>query len=101
MRRVIIALSAVLVGAKPLPLQSPVKFQANTSVTVIMTDQATIDAFCGRPPIGWRKIACAEHLSRTIVAPNPCKFKHEQYAAIMCHELAHIQGWKHKDPWGA
>lgn len=91
---IIIALGAI---SATIPPQAPREFQSSTAMTMIATDQATIEAFCGKAPLGWNKVACAESTSRTIVVPNPCHYNHERYAAILCHELAHLNGWKHKE----
>lgn len=37
----------------------------------------------------------------TIVLPSPCAFPWDAYAALVCHELGHVNGWKHEREDGA
>lgn len=37
----------------------------------------------------------------TVVAPNPCAFPWDDYAALLCHELGHVNGWTHEREDGA
>ena len=40
-------------------------------------------------------VACT--LGSMVILPPPCEFRHEYYAAIVCHELGHrFGGWKHE-----
>jgi hypothetical protein len=32
----------------------------------------------------------------TLVLPNPCAFPFDDYATLVCHELGHVNGWKHE-----
>jgi hypothetical protein len=36
-------------------------------------------------------LACANKLAAFL--PNPCEWRSDPYAQILCHELAHLQGW--------
>lgn len=31
----------------------------------------------------------------TVVMPNPCSFPWDAYAAMLCHEVGHVNGWTH------
>lgn len=37
----------------------------------------------------------------TVVVPNPCAFPWDDYAALLCHELGHVNGWTHAREDGA
>ena len=37
----------------------------------------------------------------TIIIPNPCAFPWDSYAALVCHELGHVNGWRHEREDGA
>jgi hypothetical protein len=37
----------------------------------------------------------------TIVLPNPCSFPWDDYAALVCHEVGHVNGWRHEREDGA
>lgn len=68
--------------------------QQKIELTVVDT-QAAIDNLCGRAEIG-RKVACTKTWPLTtakVIMPSPCTFKDEEYAKILCHELAHVNGW--------
>jgi len=82
---------ALFSDAKP-----PVRFQGPTTVTLQVTDQAGIDRVChplfGKPPAGMKNDAC--QFADRVVLPDPCTFPEtDRYAAILCHELGHANGW--------
>lgn len=31
----------------------------------------------------------------TVYMPNPCEFRGDVYAELLCHESAHVRGWPH------
>lgn len=95
---IFVPVMAALLGSN-VPSQSPPQFHGSTSMQVVLADQPTIDVLCGKAQPPNIKVACAQRHTRTIVIPNPCGIK-ERYAGIFCHELAHINGWQHKDPGG-
>ena len=43
--------------------------------------------------LGRRIDACAT--SNLIVIPNPCLYRRDSYADLLCHELQHVNGWEH------
>ena len=97
------ALFAVMaaVAAPPEPsrfsdAEPPARFQGPTTVILQVTDQRGIDRIChplfGKPPEGMRTDAC--QTGERVVMPDPCTFpKTDRYAAILCHELGHANGW--------
>jgi hypothetical protein len=44
-------------------------------------------------------MACVDKTWRDIYAPNPCTDKavddKNSYAHLICHEMAHTNGWRH------
>ena len=45
-------------------------------------------------------VACVKLIGETkiIYVLNPCKvLKKEDYSTILCHELGHVNGWKHEE----
>jgi hypothetical protein len=101
-----IALAALLFAASPaVPQESPYstarppeRFQSdNATVAVFVADVTTI---CGPLPDGYRIIACVRKSksgATIMVMPNPCLFRTEVYAHIACHELGHVNGWRHEE----
>ena len=74
----------------------PARFQGPATVTLQVTDQAGIDRVChplfGKPPAGMKTDAC--QFEDRVVLPDPCTFpESDRYAAILCHELGHANGW--------
>lgn len=74
----------------------PDRFQDDRTVTVQFTDQRGINEAChprfGPPPAGMKTNACAT--GRRVIAPNPCDYpESETFAHLLCHELAHMNGW--------
>ncbi len=41
-------------------------------------------------------LACADVGLERINVPNPCFYTSDPYAVVMCHEMAHLNGWKHE-----
>lgn len=74
----------------------PVRYRHNATLTVDLQDQAAISRTCqslfGRPPPGAQTNAC--FTGERAILPNPCTFpKSDIYAHLLCHELAHRNGW--------
>jgi hypothetical protein len=74
----------------------PAALQQNRTVTVEFTGQQRINSVCnslfGAPPAGMKTNACAT--GQRLVLPNPCTFgPNDRYAALLCHELGHANGW--------
>ena len=96
---VLAAAAALAMPPKPTPFSNgrpPARSQANATVTLQLADQAGIDAIChaafGKPPANMKTDGC--QLGDRIVLPNPCEFAEtDRYAAMLCHELGHANGW--------
>lgn len=74
----------------------PDRYMGDTVAVVIFSEQATAKT-C---PVG--AIACAGFSNGVpvIAVPNPCPLAtRDLYAAILCHEIGHLNGWsaKHGD----
>ena len=46
-----------------------------------------------QPRPGYTILACAK--GDTVWMPNPCRFA-DNYAGLMCHEMAHVNSWVHE-----
>lgn len=71
----------------------PTKYQGDARVVVEMVSASAVKARCND-----EAVACAFRDPRTtiIVMPNPCLYREsDAYAAVLCHELAHANGWEH------
>lgn len=75
----------------------PARFMGNTDSRVVTIDDP--NSFCRAGgavvPQGWFIHACNQN--NTSWMPNPCRWSHEYYAALLCHELAHNHGWQHEE----
>jgi hypothetical protein len=70
----------------------PERFRKNGTILVQFTDQATIDAICGKAPCKMTTLGCTDRRQMTL--PNPCSYPaSDQYAQLVCHELGHVNGW--------
>lgn len=86
----------------------PARYQAARDWTVVRL--ATVPpvastAVCVKlgsrpPPAGSYYPSCKHtfHGDQVVVAPNPCAFRGERFAQLMCHELAHVHGWPADHP---
>lgn len=92
-----LALSACAqVGASTLP---PPEFRDPSRAFIMFTDNVGRDC----EQVGVQTIvlvtrveACTVFASDTIIIPNPCRWeKFDPYARLLCHELGHVNGWKH------
>lgn len=78
----------------------PMQYQYNRTVTVVEMTQEQINSKCGIPADPRQKIiACADTNGHTVYMPNPCLAKEavdvHSYAHLLCHEVAHTEGWVH------
>ena len=74
----------------------PARFRQDATVILEIRDQSEIEKTCqaryGAPPPGRRMEACV--IGNRAIMRNPCSFpQSESYAAMMCHELGHVNGW--------
>ena len=96
---VLAAAAALAMPPKPTPFSNgkpPARFQGHATVTLQVTDQQGIDAVChalfGQPPANMKTDGC--QTGERIILPNPCTFPEtDRYAALLCHELGHANGW--------
>jgi hypothetical protein len=78
----------------------PSSWTDDNTVTTHFTNQAGVDRLCGKAPPGYRTLGCSYRGKREIVLPNPCsgEFGNEDFAKLVCHELAHANGWPGDHP---
>jgi hypothetical protein len=95
---VIAAVSALAVAAGPSLFSAarpPARFTADATFVVEVRGQAQIDQRCqglfGVPPAGMKTDACS--IEGRAIMPNPCAYPDESYARMLCHEMAHVNGW--------
>jgi hypothetical protein len=92
-------------GIEPIVMPPP-NYQADTAVKVEFVHPAMVGVRCAERGVtfigmpGLNSGACAnEHL---ITMPNPClAVAGGWYASVMCHELAHTNGWAHDHRGGS
>lgn len=96
--------AAVLGLAFPSDIMPPPQYRGDVRAVVITTStQAETDAGCGKAAPSMANAACAKvgpGNEPYVIIPNPCRFAErapdgELYAAMLCHELGHVQGWRH------
>lgn len=84
------ALVAYAIGDIPPP---PWPYQDNNGANVQFVSEYELLKVCGL-----KAAACVKIVGETpiIYVLNPCKvLRKQEYSAILCHELGHINGWKH------
>lgn len=99
----LMALLALSIGACATlqsldPVQTPPRqFQSDTTARVEFLSADRIIPRCIERGAVILANACADHTLITIT--NPCAYPGESYAARLCHEMAHINGWDtaHRD----
>lgn len=83
---------------------APHIFRGLPTVALISFDNPVeVDGLCaktaGRPRPESILLACARQQGPgfgNITMPDPCPYAdYEYFAALMCHELAHLHGWRH------
>lgn len=70
----------------------PEEYMDNASFILVTYPSEQIAARCNLPPT---TLACSP-ASIYVVMPNPCEFPGDLYAELLCHEKAHVNGWKHQ-----
>lgn len=80
----------------------PDQFRKDNASITLFLDVNGVAKLCGVPAADHKSIlGCAitaKDKVPIVVLPNPCLMqKDDFYAAIACHELAHINGWTHPD----
>jgi hypothetical protein len=78
----------------------PERFQGDGGAVVIFGGMATVRKLCAGVKLddgATAPLACSgvnDKGTPIIVAPNPClAAQSDLYAAILCHELGHLNGW--------
>ena len=82
------------IGTFMLP---PEDMRGNASLVVHFVEPELLQTYCGHGAA-----ACYWNFTNSIIMPNPCHtdyYTQEQasYAATLCHEIGHHNGWEHKD----
>ena len=89
--------SVTPMAMEPFVQRPPVKFQGDTTARVHFVVDATktcsVDA--PRPAPGMIIVACTDLQTKEIIMPNPCAWV-DNYAQLMCHEMAHVNSWRHE-----
>ena len=89
------------IGAPQFPVTAvapaPKRYHGNDTVAkVAFINQYHVNHICNQDGKGFT-LACTYVQSRQIIMPNPCVYSDtEFFARLMCHELAHLHGWKHE-----
>lgn len=82
----------------PLPgetLRPPARYIGETRAVLEVIEPEKVEATCAAGGPG--ALACTKMYPKrpTIVMPDPCAFPFDSYAAMLCHEIAHVNGWDH------
>lgn len=77
----------------------PPVYQGNTVVTVHTMSHRDINKQCGDDIGGTITLACGDINGHDVYVPNPCTYPEvadkNSYAHLLCHEIAHTEGWRH------
>lgn len=68
----------------------PETFQQPSEYTIRTVPLGDIYEMCGR------RAAAGCAFNDTVIMPNPCDYADQAYAALLCHEQGHVNGWRHK-----
>lgn len=71
---------------------SDAKFKIGRAMSVVIVTEKETSRFCSQDAL-----ACANRLNNTIYVPNPCRYPSDIYAVLLCHEMAHLNGWDHEN----
>ena len=75
------------------------EFQDDVSVRVHFIEPEKISLYCGDDAQACYKVSVVA--SKAIYIPNPCDYSraglNEAYADTLCHEIGHVNGWRHSD----
>lgn len=73
----------------------PERFQQDYTGTLDLSFATDMVPSCGTAPPGYHYLACTATDDSAIALPNACQpeYRGEQYAKIVCHEMAHLNGW--------
>lgn len=93
-------------GLITIHLQIPPQFQNNRTVVLHTMTPEEVTKKCGDPgkAANGEKlyvVACGDINGKHVYMPNPCKYPEvkdeNSYAHLLCHEIAHTEGWAHKE----
>lgn len=72
----------------------PMRMQGDARAVLEAIEPEAIESVCGPDTL-----ACMRDVSHspTVVMPNPCAFPWDPYAVLLCHELGHVNGWRHAE----
>ena len=80
-------------------LTVPPVYYGNTTANVVFMSDKEVDYRCGNRDPNWVIYACAYPKKDLLILPNPCYYPEAKdtnsYAYLVCHEKAHLNGWKH------
>jgi len=89
--------STIRVASADLPV--PPEYYGNTTAKVVFMEPREVNHRCGNDDPLWIIYACAYSDKRLMILPNPCDYPESKntasYAYLVCHEKAHLKGWKH------
>jgi hypothetical protein len=73
--------------------QPPLRYREDASTVVEFTSADEVNRRCagGVPICGKRFLGCRR--GNKLIMPHPCRANPESYAALLCHEVAHVNGW--------
>jgi hypothetical protein len=85
---------------------APERYTGNATATVMFVDpdavqKTCMDAGAVAPEAGKMIVGCQPRLGpfeQKIIVPNPCNYKDDPYAVLLCHELGHWNGWPSDHP---
>lgn len=82
------------------PLYPPVRYRGDADTIIVFRDLVEVNRLCGvEMTKNHMALGCVRPLqsgTAVMVVPNPCLVRPgELYAAILCHELGHVNGWVH------
>ena len=77
---------------------APVEYISPAAAKILFLYPDGVESICldaGVKPVpeGRTIVACAQ--GDVIVMPDPCLYRDDNYARLLCHEKAHILGWEH------
>lgn len=81
--------------------QPPIQDQGDALAVVKFMPAAQMTSYCEKEgvPAGVYASISACTKGSYIALPNPCQWPlREAYAELVCHELGHVNGWRHEDP---
>ena len=73
----------------------PHAYQGDTQASIVFNSQRATTALCEIVTRKDEALACAT--GPHIWAPNPCTWS-DPYAQLLCHEMAHVNGWPGTHP---